>query len=104
MTLVCRYLANTGVTQLVSGSGHVYGTGANNTVDVPATDNFSGATFVGVAQYLTAVGATSERPIMTVNGLVPPITDMYDSTLAKQIHYKAGSNPATWLDQVGASV
>jgi hypothetical protein len=29
---------------------------------------------------------------------------MYDTTLNKQIHYKAGSNPAVWLDQTGGSV
>jgi hypothetical protein len=103
MALVQRWYVPGSITQLVTNSGHAY-TVSSSTCDIPAADALTGCTFVGQAQFLTWVGATSDRPVMTVNGLSFPVSDMYDSTLAKQIHLKAGSNPAVWLDQVGASV
>ena len=103
MTLSQRWYVPGSITQLVTNSGHAYAV-SSSTCDIPAADAFTGCSFVGQGQHLTWIGASPDRPVVTSTGLTPPVSDMYDTTLNKQIHYKAGSNPAVWLDQTGGSV
>jgi hypothetical protein len=103
MTLNARWLVNAGITTLTTNSGHTYAV-SSGTCDIPASDSYGGNTFVGQAQFLTFIGATTDRPVVTSTGLTPPVSSLYDSTLARQVYYKIGTGPAIWVDQTGASV
>jgi hypothetical protein len=101
MTLAIRFLPNAGRKFIYASTGRAYPvTGA--TVDIPLPD--AETIHSDQATKLIAIGTTAERPLNDPGRINWPPSVMYDSTLSSPIFLVSGSNPARWVNLLGAAV
>jgi hypothetical protein len=101
MTLAIRFLPNAGRKFVYASTGRAYPvTGA--TVDIPLPD--AETIHSDQATKLIAIGTTAERPLNGPGRINWPPSVMYDSTLNSPIFLVPGSNPARWVNLLGAPV
>jgi hypothetical protein len=101
MTLAIRFLPNAGRKFVYASTGRAYPvTGA--TVDIPLPD--AETIHSDQATKLIAIGTTAERPLNGPGRINWPPSVMYDSTLSSPIFLVPGSNPARWVNLLGAAV
>ena len=101
MTLAIRFLPNAGRKFVYASTGRAYPvTGA--TVDIPLPD--AETIHSDQATKLIAIGTTAERPLNGPGRINWPPSVMYDSTLSSPIFLVSGSNPARWVNLLGAAV
>jgi hypothetical protein len=101
MTLAIRFLPNAGRKFVYASTGRAYPvTGA--TVDIPLPD--AETIHSDQATRLIAIGTTAERPLNGPGRINWPPSVMYDSTLSSPIFLVPGSNPARWVNLLGAAV
>jgi hypothetical protein len=101
MTLAIRFIPNPGRNFIYAPSGRAYSiTGA--TVDIPFPD--AETIQPDQAMKVMVIGATAERPVNVPGRINWPPREMYDTTRGGPIFLVSGSNPAIWVNILGAVV
>ena len=102
MTLAIRFIPNAGRTIIYAASGRAYRSSGAAWIDIPFAD--AETIQLDQAMKLMVVGTTADRPLNDPGRINWPPSVMYDSTLSSPIFLVPGSNPARWVNLLGAAV